>query len=412
MPSSKPSTKITVVFRNDDPSAQSDVEHERKITSYFEEAACPQTIGVVPMFTAGDCHEPGDRGATHLHENPAVVDFLREYAVRTASELALHGCTHRANRLSMPRRREYTEFRGLSFSEQEAMIREGTGVFYRCFGYRPTTFIPPWNRMDANTVRACAYNGYTLISAGPYTLTGHGILGLGMNCMLPDFPYRLRQARSAGSPAILIVNYHSRTVCSPEEIAELRRALRLVTEASDCEVLTLQQAAIALGRETVETYNYAGKSEVAPTETADEDRGRAYLYERPAKRCSISTQLTRLQADAHKAYRHADYDTAAALAARMDGQSRRVKWMGRLSLGLLGLILSLGVCATVSHCDAVIVAGGMLLAFVAIAMTGAMAWSKATATQTRSECLAGTICTCIGSSLGFAGYCLLCAMPT
>jgi len=397
--------KIIVVFRNDDPSARSEVEHERRIASYFEEVSCPQTIGVVPMFTNGDPHDPRDQDVTALDENPAMVSFLGEYAIRTGSELALHGQTHRTNHVSMPRRREYTEFRGLPFVEQETKIGRATEVFYRCFGCRPTTFIPPWNRMDDNTVRACAANGYRVVSAGPYTLSGYGITSLGMNCSLSELPERLRGARSAGSSTVLIVNYHSPTLKSPGEIRELREVLQLVAEAGDCEVLTLDQAAERLGPE-VETYNRAGKNIAIQTEV-DGNRASAFLYDRVAGCCRITSRLTNIRSDACKAYLRGEFATAAALSGRIDRLSSRMKWIGRTTMGFMGVILALALLHFLSAATTTVLSAWTLSGSVGIVLVGGGAWYGSTSRQTRTECLIATASMLLGHFLGLCVHLII-----
>ena len=96
--------RVVVIFRNDDPSACSDVEHERKVAAIFDRYGVPQTIGVVPCHAVGDTHDPDGTEARPLESNPAMVQFLREYLARSGSEVALHGYTHRTSRRSQPAR--------------------------------------------------------------------------------------------------------------------------------------------------------------------------------------------------------------------------------------------------------------------------------------------------------------------
>src|SRR6188474_2526995 len=99
---SQPAPRIIVVFRNDDPSALSDLEHERRIFALFEKHGVPQTIGVIPNVSVSPLDDRRCGGEKSLLENPAMIAFLRDYVARSGSEIALHGYTHRPNRFSNP----------------------------------------------------------------------------------------------------------------------------------------------------------------------------------------------------------------------------------------------------------------------------------------------------------------------
>ena len=176
--------EIIVVFRNDDVSALSDVEHEGAVAEILGKYQCRQTIGVIPWCEMGNWHEPDSRGVMPLGANHALVDFLAQYISESDSEIALHGLTHRTNRFSCPMRREFFEFERLPIQEQVVMIARGTAEIARIFEVRPFTFIPPWNRLDRNTIIACLVSGYRVISAGPYAPTTGDLKSLGMNCNL------------------------------------------------------------------------------------------------------------------------------------------------------------------------------------------------------------------------------------
>ena len=50
--------RVIDFFRNNDPSALSDVAHEQAIAAIFERYRVPQTIGVVPRHAVGSTHDP------------------------------------------------------------------------------------------------------------------------------------------------------------------------------------------------------------------------------------------------------------------------------------------------------------------------------------------------------------------
>jgi len=99
-----------VIFRNDDPSATSDVGHERRIADVFERYGVPQVLGVSPNCAA--YYWSNSRGTRNvpLSDNPRMVEFLRYDAARWGSEIALHGLTNRTNHLRRPNHRGHFEF--------------------------------------------------------------------------------------------------------------------------------------------------------------------------------------------------------------------------------------------------------------------------------------------------------------
>ena len=194
---------VIVVFRNDDPSARSEVTHEARVAAVFERYGVCQTLGVIPCCALGSHHDSTGAGEVEIGGNDEMVAFLRGYAERSGSEIAMHGYSHRANRFSIRRRREFAELRGLGLAEQEDKIRRGTELLVEAFGIRPATFIPPWNRLDANTLEGCARVGYRVVSAGAYTPTWGDMVSIGSNADLTTFPSLLDRALrspSAGDP--------------------------------------------------------------------------------------------------------------------------------------------------------------------------------------------------------------------
>ena len=124
--------RILVCFRNDDPSATSSVKHESQVLEIFDRYGVRQTIGVIPLQHIG--------GATYLSlsENRGVVAMLRKWIEEGKAEIALHGFTHQGNPyVSVPSRREMSEFRGLTEAEQIRRLRAGVTILESTFGFRP-----------------------------------------------------------------------------------------------------------------------------------------------------------------------------------------------------------------------------------------------------------------------------------
>lgn len=141
-----------VVFRNDDPQPYYQSEALSNVHDVFIEEGVPLTDAVIPY--------PGN-------ESIAGTEFCNRLRTQKANhpdliEFAVHGYTH-ANR--QPNFTRGSEFGGLSAEKQQAFLRQGKEAVHRCVGNEPTTFVPPRNTYDKNTVREMKATGYETISS-------------------------------------------------------------------------------------------------------------------------------------------------------------------------------------------------------------------------------------------------------
>ncbi len=282
-------SKIYVVFRNDDPSAISDAEHEKRIMEIFERYQIPQTFGIIPNVVE-DCHDANCRQYHLLSENQEMLNLLKKWCKEGLIEIALHGYTHQTNplhptkeklrdikeyggqsrekRLSyLPVNPEgYSEFRGLSYEEQLQRIFRGKQLLETWFGALVTTFILPWNSHDENTIRAAKEAGIKLVSSSlesynnPPTselynepLFIQHTIGLdeidkskqALIARLDKFRPVLIAARQFtgqnNKSVLIIVLYHSWTLKSPEDFQLLEEALNEATSLNEVEFMTMEQ---------------------------------------------------------------------------------------------------------------------------------------------------------------------------
>lgn len=329
--------RIIVMFRNDDPSALSDLEHEREIFALFERAGVPQTLGLVPHMTVSNVRDPHGSGEKALDENPEMAAFLKNYLATSGSEAALHGFTHRTSRRSQPVRREYFEFRELSVDEQEKMIRTGTDTVERALGVRPRTFIPPWNRFDAQTVVACARAGYERISAGPYVPVRDGLAGVGTNASLAGFAEAYARAKKSAHRVFISILFHSSTVCSAEEKALLAEILQTVRGDAECAAMTIAQAARAFPEEW-RLANEAGQNIAALHDLSGSVRARAWLYLNASAACGALSGVPRLLQQARDLYLVGEYESCRALTPALDHACARLVWVARGGVALTGVL--------------------------------------------------------------------------
>ncbi len=343
--------RIIVVFRNDDPSAASNLEHERENFGLFERYGVPQTLAVVPRVAITDHHDPDGTGERLLSENPEMLEFLRNYAKRTGSEIALHGYTHRANRFSDPRVREYSEFKYLPLDEQQEMIRLGVQILEQAFGVRPVTFVPPWNRWDDNTIAACAHNGCRVISAGPYAAVSNGMISFGSNTNLEDFQRDFSLAKRASRPVFLNVLFHSITLTSAQQEL-LAQALEMVAQDAECQTTTIAGVAETFADE-LQSVNEAGRNVVPVYQIPNSMRARAWPHLATLGKLSRFNPIKRFLGMANDLYRAGDYSACRALTPAIEAACARVLLAGRtiafLAGGMIGALVGWSIQRTGLH---------------------------------------------------------------
>jgi hypothetical protein len=156
---------IPVVFRCDDfcavagdPRPAELQETQRGIVEAFRRRSVPLTIGVIPRVRRAS---PNDAPVhSRLAPDDPTAVLLREVIADGRFEVSLHGLTHAPNRFVGD-----SEWIGLPRSEQVEGLREGRRILAEALG-RDTvsTFAPPWNSFDLNTVVALSETGFTHLS--------------------------------------------------------------------------------------------------------------------------------------------------------------------------------------------------------------------------------------------------------
>ncbi len=370
---------IIVVFRNDDISALSDVDHERQVAAIFEQYGISQTLGVIPLCAADSIHDPKGKRLAPLVTNQDIVSFLQDYIERSGSEIALHGYTHRTNGLSHPSNHEYFEFKQIPLAEQKEMIRQGTEIIEEVLKRRPETFIPPWNRLDSNTLIACKENGYSVVSAGPFTLFLDGLISFGMDCDTKSFPFLFREAQQSARKVYLRILYHSRTIRSPEKFKALEQAVRLAAETPGCEILTISKAANRYPAE-IRTVNEASKNM-----ERGENSNRTLTYRKVFGFLPQSKRLDYILEESRKYYYSGKYDKVCALSPSIEHQNRKLLFTGRSLISFVGFVSSVFVMSVISQIASIhkfsVYLGAMLLASaISIGI-----WHYATSPEARRE---------------------------
>lgn len=166
---------INILFRNDDPCALSNAEHERRFLEIFAKYKVPQVVSVIP-FISEDPHNYRGTRFHELRENPEIVTLLKEYAEKGLIEIAQHGTTHQTNHLHPGREpvtgsyqglgrtwlpyapifpeKGYSEFGGLERDVVRTELRRGKEFLEKIFQMPVSTFTFPWGTLDRSAVEA------------------------------------------------------------------------------------------------------------------------------------------------------------------------------------------------------------------------------------------------------------------
>ncbi|MEI7828086.1 MAG: DUF2334 domain-containing protein, partial [Euryarchaeota archaeon] len=146
------------------------------------------------------------------------VEYLRPLAQSGRFELAQHGYAHSDNSkmygASVP-----SEFRGMPYDKQYKLIKEGRSLMQNAWGLQltPTTFIPPYNTGDKNTLTALSNLGFKVYSSYPGEFGSGGGLTLKPNRVSFDASYStyaslVRQTEPLlSNPSVndIVITYHS-----------------------------------------------------------------------------------------------------------------------------------------------------------------------------------------------------------
>jgi len=153
-----PQNYVNVVFRFDDYSSTSATNLERRIIDLFSRYQAPITFGVIPFACADDIHDPAPQETIPL--DPSKIDLLKSAYDDGILDVGLHGYSHQTISKDY-----YSEFEGLDYERQLAKLNKGKAYLEEILDAPVSTFVPPWNRYDLNTLKALETAGFTTISA-------------------------------------------------------------------------------------------------------------------------------------------------------------------------------------------------------------------------------------------------------
>jgi peptidoglycan/xylan/chitin deacetylase (PgdA/CDA1 family) len=150
--------QVNIFFRFDDYSSRSSTDLELKIIDAFRKNEACITFSVIPFVCDRDIHDPSPQDSVPL--TPEKGDILRAGYNSGILDIALHGYSHQTNHDKYMR-----EFSGLDYKSQLERLKKGKEFLEDMIGVPVTTFVPPWNNYDLNTLQALEELGFSTLSA-------------------------------------------------------------------------------------------------------------------------------------------------------------------------------------------------------------------------------------------------------
>jgi len=141
-------TRKYVVFREDDVTPGAKFAELQAVNQVQIDKNVPVTIGIIP--------HPNATAGNQLLENKQFLNYMRSIASNRLFEFAQHGYTHQSAGTASP-----SEFYGRPYAVQYDTIKKGRDDITQAFGVVPTTFIPPFDKGDNNTLKAAKALGFT-----------------------------------------------------------------------------------------------------------------------------------------------------------------------------------------------------------------------------------------------------------
>lgn len=156
--------ELKVVFRYDDYSKYSNLYLETELFKIIRAKGGGILVGVIPY--PYEPHPSSNGNFTkEVFLNNEKLALLKQYHENNTIEVAVHGFNHKNNEILDNR----SEFSGLPEAEQEQILKISREKLENALGFTVTSFVPPFNNLDRNTLTALKNNGFTLLSAASTT---------------------------------------------------------------------------------------------------------------------------------------------------------------------------------------------------------------------------------------------------
>jgi len=144
-------TNKYVIFREDDVAPNADFAELQAVNQVHIDKNVPLTLGIIP-------HPDATHSGNQLEANAQFLDYMRSIESNHLFQFAQHGYTHQD---IAPSPRGPSEFYGRPYAAQYNAIKQGRDDITQAFGVTPTSFLPPFDKSDNNTLKAAKALGFT-----------------------------------------------------------------------------------------------------------------------------------------------------------------------------------------------------------------------------------------------------------
>ncbi len=141
-----------VIFRDDDVAPNADFAELQAVNQVHIDKNVPVTLGIIPH------PYPAPSGNQLIEVNQTFFDYMQSLTSNHLFQFAQHGYTH----LDIgPSPGGPSEFYGRPYAAQYDAIKQGRDDITQAFGVTPTSFLPPFDKSDNNTLKAAEALGFT-----------------------------------------------------------------------------------------------------------------------------------------------------------------------------------------------------------------------------------------------------------
>jgi hypothetical protein len=217
-----------VILRDDDIAPWASVDTLKAVNQVTIKEKVPVTLAVIP-------HPDTSKSGNEWLQDQAMLTYVRSLTSNPLFELAQHGYNHHNGGVgaSMAGGAFYprsvvgagepsvywrptgeqvvvsaddgaSEFAGRPYADQYAAIKQGWDDMNQALGVTPTTFVPPWDLGDANTLAAVRAVGITLYSTGVGDLSGVPVpAGMTVQPINFEIPWRADADWNTSVPSLI-----------------------------------------------------------------------------------------------------------------------------------------------------------------------------------------------------------------
>lgn len=246
---------IKLAFRFDDYATSSNTPLEQLIISEFRKIGATITFGVIPFEAKGYANgEAVDKLPLSDEKANILIDAMRTNTV----EVALHGYIHASVLPGQP-----AEFRTIGYNIQKLRLLEGKSLLESKTGTPVTTFVPPWNEHDDDTLAALESTGFKILSAridAPIN-TQSKLALLPATSGILNAKEAVEAARHQTGEKIIVILFHEYDFVEIDNvrgkigIADFVELMEWIKSQNDLEILSLGQIAQSPSDLSLARYN-------------------------------------------------------------------------------------------------------------------------------------------------------------